>query len=460
MPSKPINIQNLELSLPHKICFEEFNCQIPYGSRIAIIGRNGVGKSTLLNMIAEILERQGLVYGYVPQTIDSYHDLSGGERLNASTTEALSIDPDVLLLDEPTNHLDIRNKNSLMRMLMGYRGTLIIVSHDKELLRSIDTLWHIDNGKIYIFSGSYDDYIREIKLKRASIENEMELLNRQKKGMHDKLMQEQKRAAKSRAKGAKSIDQSKWPTIVSKSKALNAQATSGLKKLAIDHKKQRLIDELDNLRPPEIITPKFSIDSSDIGDRTLVQISGGSAYYSPDNPVLLDINLTISNSDRMAITGDNGSGKSTLIKAILGYEEVHKSGDWFVIKKEDIGYLDQHYSTLDPAKSVFETISELVPHWSRAEIRKHLNLFLFRKNEEANALVGRLSGGEKARLSLAQIAAKTPKLLILDEITNNLDLETKDHVVEVLRGYPGAMIVISHDVDFLKEIGVDDYYST
>ena len=135
---------------------------------------------------------------------------------------------------------------------------------------------------------------------------------------------------------------------------------------------------------------------------------------------------------------------------------VIKSGNWYAPKISDIGYLDQHYGTLSAEKTVLETIAELVPTWPHIEVRRHLNDFLFRKNEEVNALVSTLSGGEKARLSLAQIAAKTPKLLILDEITNNLDLETKDHVIQVLKSYPGAMIVISHEADFLEEVGISE----
>ena len=169
-------------------------------------------------MIVELCEGDAVV-GYVPQVIIDHTDLSGGQRLNKAVTEALSLDPNVLLLDEPTNHLDKRNRKSLMRLLQNYRGTLIMVSHDKELLRHCtDILWHIDNGKVHIFSGNYDDYMREIKLKRSSIENELELLNRQKKGMHHKLMQEQQRSSKSKAKGQKSIDQRKWPTVVSNSR--------------------------------------------------------------------------------------------------------------------------------------------------------------------------------------------------------------------------------------------------
>ncbi|MBM4210957.1 MAG: ABC-F family ATP-binding cassette domain-containing protein [Gammaproteobacteria bacterium] len=453
---KPIQIKDLDLSFPHKTCFENFSCQIPYGSRIAIIGRNGSGKSILLKMIASLFGEDAVV-GYVPQVIVDHTDMSGGQRLNKAVTEALSLEPNVLLLDEPTNHLDTRNRKSLMRMLQNYSGTLIMVSHDKELLRQCtDTLWHIDHGKVHIFPGNYDDYMHEIKLKRASIEGELELLSRQKKDMHHKLMQEQQRAAKSKNKGQKSIDQRKWPTVVSNAKAGRAEETSGRKKSAIDKRKSDLTESLSDLRLPEIIIPKFSLESSDAGRGMVVQISGASMGYFERQPILSGINLSLQSGDRLAITGDNGSGKSTLIKAILGDESIYKTGDWHVIKREDVGYLDQHYSTLHPNKTVLETIADLVPHLPHTEIRRHLNDFLFRKNEEVNALVSTLSGGEKARLSLAQIAAKTPKLMILDEITNNLDLETKEHVVQVLKAYPGAMIVISHEADFLEEIGITE----
>jgi ATPase subunit of ABC transporter with duplicated ATPase domains len=276
--------------------------------------------------------------------------------------------------------------------------------------------------------------------------------------MHHDLMKEQKRAAKSKAKGQKSIDQRKWPTVVSNAKAGRAEETSGRKKSAIDHKKKDLTERLSNLHLPEIIMPKFSLNSPDIGDRTIISISDGSIGYAEQEPLLQKISLSISSRDRIAIQGDNASGKSTLIKAILDDACVIKSGNWHALKLSDIGYLDQHYGTLSAEKTVLETIAELVPTWSHIEVRCHLNDFLFRKNEEVNSFVAQLSGGEKARLSLAQIAAKTPKLLILDEITNNLDLETKEHVVQVLKAYPGAMIIISHEADFLNEIGVNAYF--
>lgn len=452
-----IQLKNLSLSFPHKTCFEDFSADIYDGNRIAIIGCNGSGKSSLLKIIKNI--SADINIGYVPQIIEDFDNLSGGQRFNESLTKALSQNPDLLLLDEPTNHLDQSNRRSLIRMLYSYPGMLIIVSHDLELLnKHIDILWHINDGSITKFTGNYDDYMHELQTKRSSISKELSKLERQKDFMHQALMKEQARASKSRKKGEKSISQRKWPTIVSHANARNAQETSGKKKSNIDHKKQMLSDQISNLYLSEIITPKFSLNSNDIGEHNLIFISEASISYNDKSPILHNIHLSINSKDRIAITGDNASGKSTLIKAIMNYIDITKSGEWHLPLLKDIGYLDQHYRTVNPNNTVLENIQNLVPTWGHAEIRRHLNDFLFRKNEEVNTPVIHLSGGEKARLTLAQIVTKTPKLLILDEITNNLDLETKEHVIQVLKNYPGAMIVISHDEIFLEEIGIHTRY--
>ena len=301
--------------------------------------------------------------------------------------------------------------------------------------------------------------MREIKQKRASMENELASLKRDKKDTHNALMKEQKRAAKSKAKGQKSIDQKKWPTVVSKAKAFRAEQTSGKKKSAIDKKKQQLTDQLSGLRPPEIIMPKFSLMPKNISSGNLLSINGADLGYAPDQLILKNVNLAVGGKDRIAIGGKNASGKSTLLKAIVGKDEIFKTGDWHLPRADHIGYLDQHYSTLRPELSVIEHIHELRPDWTEIETRRHLNDFLFRKNEEVQQISAHLSGGEKARLSLSMIAAKTPMLLILDEMTNNLDLETKQHVIQVLKEYPGAMIIISHEEDFLEVIGIDHAYT-
>jgi ATPase subunit of ABC transporter with duplicated ATPase domains len=465
MSHKPISCHNLGLSFPQKVCFEGLTTQIYYASRIALMGQNGSGKTTLLKILQGLVEPSegdlvlpdDVRFGYAPQIVGEFDLLSGAQRFHRALTHALSLNPDVLLLDEPTNHLDVRNRHSLIRMLQDYPGTLIIVSHDVELLRnSVHTLWHIQDGHVHIFSGNYDDYVREIAVKRTSIEEEYARLNRQKKDTHRALMKEQTRARNSRLRGEKHIEQRKWPTVVSATNARRAIITSGLKKSAISHTKQDIIDRLSDLRLPEIIKPKFSLTASDNGLKTLVSIQKGSIGYK--EPILENITLPLVSQERMGIRGDNGSGKTTLIRAILRDQSALKSGQWLVPNQADIGYLDQHYGTLDPHKTVLETIEDLAPTWTHADVRSQLNDFLFRKNEEVNALVSSLSGGERARLTLAQISAKTPKLLVLDEITNNLDLETREHVIQVLKDYHGAMIVISHDEDFLKAILIDRFF--
>ena len=465
---RPISLEGVGLSFPNKTCFEGFSAQIYPGSRIAIIGRNGSGKSSLLNILrkklppsdGEVILPDNICIGYVEQTIDDFEDLSGGQRLNKRLSEALSQEPDILLLDEPTNHLDKDNRTSLKRKLRQFAGTLIVVSHDTELLREcVDTLWHVDNNKIHSFTCSYDDYVRIIKQKRSSIEKSLDSLKRDKKNTHHSLMGEQNRAAKSKAKGKKSIIQRKWPTITSNAKAQRSEQTSGKKKSAITKKKQQLSEQLSDLCLPEVILPKFSLTADRINTNILLSICRADVSHTTDRLTLKDVNLSLGGAERIAICGRNASGKSTLLKAILDKDKYLTTGSWSLPNQAYIGYLDQHYSNLQPTLSVIEHIEKIRPEWSGADAHRHLNDFLFRKQADILQLAENLSGGEKARLSLSIIAAKTPKLLILDEITNNLDLETKEHVIQVIKEYPGAIIVVSHEEDFLLSIGIDQLYT-
>lgn len=460
MSHKPIIIKNLGLSFQHKTCFEDSSTQVNAGDRIAIIGRNGSGKSTLLKMLHGQTEpTEGTIHipsnsviGYVPQVINELDSLSGGQRFNEMLTQALALDPDILLLDEPTNHLDAHNRRSLMRMLNNFEGTLIVVSHDVELLRTcITRLWHINEGRVDVFSGNYDDYLREKNTKHQAKLDSLSNLNKEQKKAKQSVQREQERAAQSR-KAHKGENDTNLKRLMEQT----GERTAGKKSGSINKIKNKIEEELSSLRFAEEIKPKFALTHAEVGSKLLVSIANGSCGYNV--PILEHIRFSLHSDERIAINGKNASGKSTLIKGILNDIAVQKTGEWHIPRREDVGYLDQHYKTLDSMKSVFETIQTLVPQTTQAEIRLHLNNFLFRKNEEVNALVSTLSGGERARLCLAQIAAKTPKLLILDEITNNLDLETREHVMHVISAYPGAMIVVSHDSDFLKKIGITSVY--
>ncbi|ASQ45999.1 ATP-binding cassette domain-containing protein [Legionella clemsonensis] len=466
MTHKPIQFKDLGLIYPHKTCFQDFNGEIHFGERIALIGRNGSGKSTLLKMLCglclasagEIKVPQDVHFGYLPQVIEEYPELSGAQRLNQILTKILSDNPNVLLLDEPTNHLDSRNRRSLMRMLKHYPGTLIIASHDTELINTVtDTLWHINLGQVTVFRGAYFDYQQMLEDKKASIEQELSRIARQKKESHLVLMREQERNKRSRVQGEKKIAQRKWPTIRSHSKLANAIVTGDKRLSRINHKKQQLLEELSSFDLPEVIKPKFKLNGLEY-HKCLIRIQDASITYKSESVILDDIHFYLSGCERVALHGDNASGKSTFVKAILKDRQIIRTGEWTVPNWNTIGYLDQHYQHLSLNETVLDLMRSKMTHASHAEIRAHLNDFLFRKNEEVEIKVKSLSGGEKVRLSMALIAAQPPKLLILDEVTNNVDLETRTHIIEVLRDFPGAMLVISHDRDFLESLHIETKY--
>lgn len=200
-------LSDVSLIAHNKILFEKFSTQIQPGKRILIIGNNGTGKSTLLKIIQKIVEptygqvnvSPETIFGYVPQIVIGYQELSGGQRFNKALSSSLSMDPDVLCLDEPTNHLDLNNKRSLINMLRRYTQTLIIVSHDPDLLAlNFDEIWHIKNGRISIFHGNYGDYLKEHEIKQQVIVQQREELEKEKRKLKKRVQEEHKRAAKSR----------------------------------------------------------------------------------------------------------------------------------------------------------------------------------------------------------------------------------------------------------------------
>lgn len=467
MTHKPIHIENLSVSFLQKVCIEDLTMQIAYGDRIALIGRNGSGKSTFLKILAGLLTvpewmvsmPQDVQVGFVPQIPSCISALSGGEHFNQRFTEELRQNPNLLLLDEPTNHLDRRGRRNLMRFLGAFPHTLLMATHDVDLLSTcFKTFMHFENGEIHLFRGHYAHYQESILQKRERLQKDLHDLNVQKKVLHKALMQEQERAKKSNLRGEKSIENRKWPTIVSNEKARRAIETSGRKKSAIRDGKQDLENQLRSLKRPEVIQPRFSLTLSDLSHKHGLSIKDGAVFYKDQN-LLENISLDVLPGHRVAILGDNGSGKSTLLKAILGDSSVQCSGEWKRPSMDTIGYMDQNYQQLGLHKTVEEVLKDSVVDWSYVRVRQHLNDFLFRKNEEVTVPVAALSGGERARLSLCLIAAKTPPILILDEVTNNLDLETRAHVIEVIRAYPGTLFVVSHDHDFLNQIELNHIYA-
>jgi len=462
----PISIQNLSIQFKQKTCFEDLTQLVHAGDRIAIIGNNGSGKTSLLKaLVGEFKDYDGVIampgdikLGYVPQLLSSKNQISGGEIFNDAFFSALEQMPDCLLLDEPTNHLDQVNRNQLIEQIKYFYGTVIAVTHDEDFMQAcFNQIWHIDRGRVIVFSGKYHDYYHQRLQESDKLNKQLKILNQDKKKMHAKLMQEQKRAAKSSAKGAKSIANKKWATVVSNAKAGRAQEVSGKKKAAIQDSKKDILDRLDDLAIVKNIKPTFYL-SNQKSSGVILQINDGSIGYKDKN-ILSKINLSISSGDKVLIQGDNGSGKTTLIKAMMQNNQVMRKGVWLDCDKDKIGYLDQHYQQLPYHLSVLEALQAVVPKWDVTQCYQHLADFLFRGTDSVQMSVTNLSGGEKARLSLALIAAKPPTLLILDEVTNNIDLETKNHMISILLDYPGAMLLISHDQSFLDQLPLNKVLS-
>ncbi|PYB84101.1 MULTISPECIES: ATP-binding cassette domain-containing protein [Pseudomonas] len=461
-----IELHGVGLHHGRKHLFSELDARIEWGQRIAIIGDNGSGKSSLLRLLqgslapseGHIERHGGLRVGHVAQVLDGESSLSGGQRVNQALSQALALSPDLLLLDEPTNHLDAANRRSLSRMLEHFHGTLVLVTHDVALMnQTCDTLWHVHHGRLDVFNGSHADYMAERDLQRGVLDKRIAEVRRARDDAHDSLMQEQARAAGARKRGVKAIQNSKWATVRSPTKLGRGNTTAGRKQAQILQQQRELGEQLAELRPEPVIVPRFHLPAMGQSSRVLIQVRGGSVGYA-DAPVLSGIDLQLEGGERLALTGNNGSGKSTLARAILGDPRVWRRGDWLLPAPEQVGYIDQHYDTLPADANVQEALGRIVRDWPLEQLRAHLADFLFRQADAVQTPVAGLSGGEKARLSLACIAARPPQLLILDEPTNNLDLRMRTHLLEVLVDYPNALLVISHDQDFLDGLGIDRHF--
>ena len=287
----------------------------------------------------------------------------------------------------------------------------------------------------------------------ASQQKMLSDLKKEKKKLKIQRQQESQKAGKAGKKKAKDNDKLGFDA-----KSDNAQAKADAKIAKLNERLGNVQSSLQQNRLPEEYKLKFNIDNAYVQTgANLVSVSFGECSYGV-HIVLSDVFFSMAPTDKVSISGNNASGKTTFIKAIMQNKSVNVSGDWVLPKPSDIGYLEQHYTNLNPDDTVEEVIRERAPSMDAKAIRKHLNDFLFRKNEEVFAKVKTLSGGEKARLSLAQIAARPPKLLILDEITNNIDLETKEYIISVLNAYAGAFIIVSHESGFLDRLNLTNKY--
>ena len=339
-------------------------------------------------------------------------EFSGGWRMRVALASILFAAPDLLLLDEPKNYLDLEGVLWLEDYLKRYRGSVLIVSHDRDLLNTVaEFILHLEHGKLTLYTGGYDTFAQTRAAKRAL----------------DTAFAKKQEAARKHMQAF--VDRFRYKA----SKARQAQ--SRIKMLAklqtVDIPLDEHVTPIRLPKPEQTNPPLLSLDHVSVG-------------YEPGKPVLKNISLRFDPDDRIALLGKNGNGKSTLAKLLAG-KLAAESGDVIRSRKLVPGYFAQHQlEELDGAMTPIQTLAKLRPKLTEQELRTRLGGFGF-SADKARTLVGNLSGGERARLMLALTTLDRPNLLLLDEPTNHLDIDAREQLLSALNDFEGAVVLISHD---------------
>ena len=483
-----LNISGITVRLGGRTILDRATAALPTGARVGLIGRNGAGKTTLMKVIAGLGDTdEGSIemmksarIGYIAQEaptgtstpfetvlkadleraalldeeehtqdhhrISDIHErliaidahtaparaarilvglgfdeemqhrqldtYSGGWKMRVALAALLFSEPDILLLDEPSNHLDLEATMWLESFLKGYRATMVLISHERDLLNNVvDHICHLEGGKTTLYVGGYDAFERQRAERLAQLASARAAQDAQRAKLQDYVARNSARA--STAKQAQS----------------RAKMLAKMEPIAALSEDPSL--SFDFPSPDELKPPLVTLDMAAVG-------------YEANKPILRRLNLRIDPDERIALLGRNGNGKTTLARLIAA-QLPPMEGGINASGKMRVGYFTQYQvEELDTEDTPLEHMTRMMKGASPGAVRGQLGRFGF-SGAKATTLVGKLSGGERARLALALITREAPHMLILDEPTNHLDVDAREALVQALNQYEGAVVIVSHD---------------
>jgi len=500
-----ISLNEIKLSFGGPLLFDDLNLQIEQGERVALIGRNGVGKTSLMKVIARELDiddgkiayQRGIEITYLPQEIpkdirgktfdivlsglgdraklindyyylsrklsnestpellkqldklqselertdgwkiesqvesvishlnldpeSEFEKLSGGQKRRVLLAKALVINPDILMLDEPTNHLDIDSIQWLEEFLSNFRSTLLFVTHDRKFMTKLATrIIELDRGRIFNWQCDYETFLQRKQMELDAEEKQSALFDK-KLASEEVWLRRGVRARRTRNEG--------------RVKAL----------LKMREEKRAQKKEIGNV--------KMLTQNTELSGRQVIKASNIGFGYD-DIMIIRDFSTQIMRGDKVGIIGANGSGKTTLLKLLLG-DILPQKGEMVIGTNLEIAYFDQLREQLDEGKNVMDNVSggkdTVTINGKERHIVGYLRDFLF-SSERCKEKIHRLSGGERNRLVLAKLFTRPSNLIVMDEPTNDLDIETLELLEELLAEYSGTLILVSHDRAFLDNI--------
>jgi ATPase subunit of ABC transporter with duplicated ATPase domains len=401
--------------------------------------------------------------------------LSGGETVLVALAALFLRRPDVLLLDEPTNNLDLDARHRLYDAVASWTGVMVIVSHDRELLGRIDQVADLSAGSVRMYGGNLAAYEELLAAEQTDAERAVTAAAADVRRERRDVIDAQVKQARRDRQGRKLAASGSIPKIVASARKRSAQETAGRSRELHAERLQAARDHLDEAERAVRDDAEIRVDlpgTAVPAGRTVLTLTGlaGTSWHpaSPIAPVTASTppavstpapaaaptlaELTVRGPERIALTGPNGSGKTTLLRAIAGLAPLPGVG---VRLGAVVGYLPQRLDILGESLTVVDNVRAAAPAASVNEVRASLARFLFR-GERAERLASTLSGGERFRAVLAALllAQPAPQFLLLDEPTNNLDLASVRQLRQALDGYRGAILVASHDVPFLRSVGI------